>query len=274
MVDLSKKYMKGSDAVWNAEDLKIKTKIEPDMSVAKYVGGLTKVEKDFGTFNAGPLPVPNLAHIVLGLESISHKYPDFVTACVLNILMGGGGSFSAGGPGKGMYSRLYTNVLNQLHWAYNATAYNSSYADSGMFCIYASSPPNHLKNLVLVCLRELAGMVGKITETELSRSKTQLHSMLLMNLEARPIVFEDIGRQILANGYYKTPDEYIEEILKVGAEDIDRLGSRLLATNLSVSALGNLHQLQSLEEITSTLQEMTKGSVKRGGGGGRFNLFK
>lgn len=27
---------------------------------------------------------------------------------VLNTLLGGGGSFSAGGPGKGMYSRLYT----------------------------------------------------------------------------------------------------------------------------------------------------------------------
>jgi len=57
--------------------------------------------------------VPNLAHVVLGLESVSHKDPDFVNACVLNILMGGGGSFSAGGPGKGMYSRLYTRILNQ-----------------------------------------------------------------------------------------------------------------------------------------------------------------
>ena len=30
--------------------------------------------------------------------------------CVLNTLMGGGGSFSAGGPGKGMYTRLYLQV--------------------------------------------------------------------------------------------------------------------------------------------------------------------
>jgi hypothetical protein len=29
-------------------------------------------------------------------------------------MMGGGGSFSAGGPGKGMFSRLYLNVLNRL----------------------------------------------------------------------------------------------------------------------------------------------------------------
>ena len=51
------------------------------------------------------------------------------------MLMGGGGSFSAGGPGKGMYTRLYTNVLNQYHWMYSAAAYNHAYADSGVFCI-------------------------------------------------------------------------------------------------------------------------------------------
>lgn len=50
---------------------------------------------------------------MLGLEGCSHQDPDFIAACVLNIMMGGGGSFSAGGPGKGMYTRLYTNVLNR-----------------------------------------------------------------------------------------------------------------------------------------------------------------
>jgi len=58
--------------------------------------------------------MPELAHVVLGLESCSHKDDDFIAFCVLNMLMGGGGSFSAGGPGKGMYTRLYTNVLNRL----------------------------------------------------------------------------------------------------------------------------------------------------------------
>ena len=35
-----------------------------------------------------------------------------------------------------------------------------------------------------------------------------------MNLETRPIVFEDIGRQVLANNQYRTPDEYISLIGK------------------------------------------------------------
>ena len=57
--------------------------------------------------------MPELAHVCIALESSSHQDDDFVAYCVLNTLMGGGGSFSAGGPGKGMYTRLYTNVLNR-----------------------------------------------------------------------------------------------------------------------------------------------------------------
>lgn len=85
-----------------------------DQSVAQYTGGLIQVEKDLSDVSLGPTPMPELAHFVLGVESCSHQHDDFIAVCVLSMLMGGGGSFSAGGPGKGMYTRLYTNVLNRL----------------------------------------------------------------------------------------------------------------------------------------------------------------
>ncbi len=36
--------------------------------------------------------------------------------------------------------------------------------------------------------------------------------MLLMNLESRPVVFEDVGRQVLANGNRKRPQYFYDEI--------------------------------------------------------------
>ena len=113
-----------------------------------------------------------------GLESVGHQHPDFIPFCVLNMMMGGGGSFSAGGPGKGMYTRLYTRVLNkvlgvslflilsyscetlralffQYHWMYSATAYNHAYNDSGIFCIHASSHPQSLVELTQVRLSKV-----------------------------------------------------------------------------------------------------------------------
>ena len=87
-------------------------------------------------YSHGPSPMPNLIHasigelythintqsctctqvsfLLLGLEACGHSDEDsLVKFCVMNSMLGGGGSFSAGGPGKGMYTRLYTNVLNR-----------------------------------------------------------------------------------------------------------------------------------------------------------------
>ncbi|UYV73113.1 PMPCA [Cordylochernes scorpioides] len=200
---------------------------QPDTQAALYTGGLMTLQKDLSHVSPGPTAaIPELAHLVVGLESSSHQDPDFIAFCTLNMLMGGGGSFSAGGPGKGMYSRLYTNVLNRYHWMYNATAYNHTYNDSGILCIHASSSPNQvfgsnplniamfvqLTNLARVVIREIVNMAGPVKESELNRAKAQLQSMLLMNLEARPIMFEDIGRQVLATGHRKSPSHFLHAI--------------------------------------------------------------
>jgi len=43
LVDLTKRYLKAAEAVWNVEELKDKTIIKPDTTVAKYRGGFNKV---------------------------------------------------------------------------------------------------------------------------------------------------------------------------------------------------------------------------------------
>ena len=127
-----------------------------------------------------------------------------------------------------MYTRLYTHVLNRHHWMYSATAFNHAYNDTGLFCISASAPPeqltettqvtifrkalpslnnksglyNHIKfhdSLLQVILKEFARLTSKhdIHSEELERAKKQLQSMLLMNLESRPVIFEDVARQVM-----------------------------------------------------------------------------
>lgn len=54
-----------------------------------------------------------------------------VVMTVLTFLLGGGSSFSSGGPGKGMHSRLYTRVLNQHHWVHSCSAFSSTFNSSG-----------------------------------------------------------------------------------------------------------------------------------------------
>ncbi|KAJ1370800.1 hypothetical protein KIN20_032603 [Parelaphostrongylus tenuis] len=75
--------------------------------------------------------------------------PDLIAFCT-PMQLGGESSFSSGGPGKGMYSRLYTEVMNRCHWIYGATSYNHSYADAGLFCVHASSDPERINDVLTV----------------------------------------------------------------------------------------------------------------------------
>ncbi|KAK0172268.1 hypothetical protein PV328_005607 [Microctonus aethiopoides] len=255
LVNSVQKYFVDEQPIWEEDsslNLINKGANMVDESVAQYTGGLLVEECSVPVY-AGPSGLPELSHIVVGLEGCSHQDPDFITMCVLNMMMGGGGSFSAGGPGKGMYTRLYTNVLNRYHWLYSATAYNHAYADSGLFCIHASSTPTHVKEMVEIIVKELVMMSGNMTDHELERAKKQLQSMLLMNLEQRPVVFEDIGRQVLATGVRKRPEYFINEIEKITKDDIQRVARRLLKSSPSVAARGEVRHIPPLVDIQAGL---------------------
>uniref|UniRef100_A0A803VRK0 Mitochondrial-processing peptidase subunit alpha n=2 Tax=Ficedula albicollis TaxID=59894 RepID=A0A803VRK0_FICAL len=218
LVECARKYLLGVEPVWGSGQGRA-----VDRSVAQYTGGIIKVEKDMSDVSLGPTPIPELTHIMIGLESCSFLEDDFIPFAVLNMMMGGGGSFSAGGPGKGMFTRLYLNVLNRHHWMYNATSYHHSYEDTGLLCIHASADPKQVREMVEIITREFILMAGAVGEVELERAKTQLKSMLMMNLESRPVIFEDVGRQVLATNTRKLPHELCALISQVKPTDIKRV---------------------------------------------------
>ena len=204
-----------------------------------------------------------MTHLVVGLESPAFlEEKDFVASCVINTLMGGGGSFSAGGPGKGMYSRLYLNVLNRRHFMFSATAYNQSYMDTGVFYIHASAPPQYLGEMCDVIGQELIKMSGPLDREELNRAKTQLQSMLFMNLEQRPVLFEDVARQVLSRGKREQAQYYFDRIEAITEADIQRVARRMLDSPPAVATLGRLGgRVQPYDKIRKILGD--RNSFKR-----------
>lgn len=261
LVELAKKYFVDNEPIWESDPTIVSE--EPqiiDRPKAMYNGGLTTVQADLSNVSLGPTPLPNLVHFQLGFEVCSHlDLDEFVIVCVMNMLMGGGGSFSAGGPGKGMFTRLFTHVLNRYHWVNSCAAHNLSYEDTGLFFIQSSSDPARLKDLVDVVIHEFRSLVhGPMYQEELARAKKQLISMLWLNLEMRPIVFEDIARQVLSTGFRRQPKQLIEKIESVSEEDIKRIASKMLTTNPSVACLGDLRNMPSFDYIKSSLTREIK----------------
>lgn len=174
-----------------------------------------------------PLQIP-LTHIHIAFEALPISSPDIYALATLQTLLGGGGSFSAGGPGKGMYSRLYTNVLNQHGWVESCAAFNHSYTDSGLFGIAASCSPYYAHHMVDVICRELQSLTldsgfSALQPGEVSRAKNQLRSSLLMNLESRLVELEDLGRQVQVHGKKIGVKEMCAQIDALTVEDLRRV---------------------------------------------------
>ena len=66
-----------------------------------YVGSEVRVKSDDAGFT----------HVAIAFNAGGWKDAQLLPLCVLHQLLGGGGSFSAGGPGKGMYSQLYVCLV-------------------------------------------------------------------------------------------------------------------------------------------------------------------
>ncbi|KAF1795682.1 Peptidase M16, N-terminal [Phytophthora cactorum] len=179
-------------------------------------------------YTGGLYPLPNseseFSYAALAFPTGGWHDEDLVPICVLHTLLGGGDSFSAGGPGKGMYSRLYTSVLNRFYWVESAFAFSSIHADVGLLGIYGACIPSHTSNLVaLLCNQMLSVANRPVDAIELARAKNQLKSSVLMNLESRMILYEDIGRQLLTYGERETPESVCAKIDQVTAADIQRV---------------------------------------------------
>ena len=129
---------------------------------------------------------------------------------------------------------------------------------------------------------------------EFNRAKSQLKSMLMMNLESRPVIFEDLARQVLAQGHREEPEKYIQKINQVTPQDIQRVAEKMLrfvisrkkksnsiffkliSRNIfsrskpSVAAIGTLDELPDFHDIELGLLDKNGKMPKRQ----RFSLFR
>jgi mitochondrial-processing peptidase subunit alpha len=177
--------------------------------------------------------------VSLAFELDGWHSEDLVPTCVLQTLLGGGNSFSAGGPGKGMYSRLYRQVLNRYQWAESAEAFTSIHAESGLWGIGGSSKPKHSRDVLHVLADHIAKLsLDLVTDEELDRARNMLKCNVLTQLESRLVLFEDMGRQVLTYGHREDMDTTCRKIDSVTKEELRDLVRKALRKPPTVAAVG------------------------------------
>ncbi|KAJ6520134.1 Metalloenzyme, LuxS/M16 peptidase-like protein [Mycena sanguinolenta] len=194
-------------------------------SLRSYTGGHRFIHDPSTEFN----------HLYIGFEGCGIGNDDIYALATIQVLLGGGGSFSAGGPGKGMYSRLYTHVLNHYPQVDHCASFHHIYTDSSLFGLFASFVPyskgrnaGNTPNQILPHLVYQLSLLlyTPIPAAELDRAKNQLKSALMMALESRAVEVEDLGRQILVHNRQISIHEMTEKIDQLKPADIKKIAEK------------------------------------------------
>lgn len=217
--------------------------VRPEEPKSVYVGGEYRRQAD-----------SSITHLALAFEVPGgwHKENDAMAVTVLQMLMGGGGSFSAGGPGKGMYSRLYRNVLNEFQQIQSFSAFNSIYNNTGIFGIHATTGSDFVSKAIDIAAEELlaAATPGKVEQVELDRAKQATKAAVLMNLESRMVASEDIGRQILTYGERKPIEHFLKAVDEITLKDIAALTEKIISSPLTLASFGDVVHVPGYESVS------------------------
>ena len=197
----------------------------------QYLGGSTYYE-------GAEEPFVNSAIAFKGLPATASTI-DTIAYATLQMLLGGGNAFSAGGPGKGMYSRLYQRVLNRNHWVESCRVFSHSYATCGLFGIHASCPPSHARDLARVVIAQIRDAAeGPMGTEEVERARNQVKSAVLMGLESRIAQVEQIAEQVALGQEYLSPAQICERVDAVKASDLRNAAIQMLNSRPTVVAYG------------------------------------
>lgn len=216
----------------------------PKPEKSRYIG------RDFRVHDGDP---QNNTHLLIAFESESWNSDDYVPMNVLQMLMGGGSSFSAGGPGKGMHSNLYLNVLNKHHFVQSCDSLIMPHSDTGLFGVHAVADNKHAKDLCAVVVKELKDMAdpSRLDDEAFARAKKRFRTQLFMNLESRAIVFDDMGRQVLGYGKVHSAEEWAAKIDAVTKDDLIRVATKMLKTSPTIVVRGDNSQVPYHPELAA-----------------------
>jgi len=207
-----------------------------------------KVAKTFKTINTGTYKKkkkvienqksPNIkifykdsdqTHIVLGVRSFDVHDKRNRTMRVMRSVLSGG-----------MSARLFQKMREELGICYYVYASQDSFTNHGNFSISAGVDQNRLDIAISAIIEEMRKLVlEKVTEDELQKIKEGMIGRLNLNLESSDDISKFYLDQNAMRTPLQTPQQIIEDIEKVTADEIQELAREIFVDkNLNLAIVG------------------------------------
>lgn len=210
---------------------------------SEYIGG------EYRTWTESPQ-----TNISLAFESVPWSSPDVPAFYVMNTLIGSATAFSSGGPGKGMYCRAITNMMQKNDFVDSASCINSHFTDSGLFGMTIEGPGSHSQELMSVLLEEMNRLKEPIPDQELARAKNILKMNVLMSMERQTERLEEIARNFMTFGNL-TFNQYCDRIDAVTSDQINAAATKVLGGKPTMLVTGGaINLVPTVTDVQRQLQ--------------------
>lgn len=158
------------------------------------------------------------AHLCLGLPALPRDHPDQWALELLGAVLGDGSS-----------SRLFLSVREEAGLAYDVHTFQLEYQDAGVLGVYAGVDPDDQEQALSAILTELARVRDeRVPAAELEKARAYVSGRLELRLEDTRHMCSWLGSQEALHERVLTPDEALDAIAGVTAEQVQDVAGRLI----------------------------------------------
>lgn len=185
------------------------------------------------------------AHLVLGVRSFDVRSEHDPVLTLLSVLLG-----------KGMSSRLFQKLREEMGVGYYIHANQDAYTDHGIFAISAGVDTKRIDEVVETIIAECKKIITEpISDEELKKVKDYISGSLLLGLETSDARAEYVASSSILKGKAESPEEEIEKIQKVTVQQIkDVAGKIFVDERLNLAIIGPYKDKERFEKILTFKQ--------------------
>ena len=180
------------------------------------------------------------AHICMGVPSYPLEHPDRYALQLVGTVLG-----------TGMSSRLFTEVRERRGLAYYVFATNHSYTDAGTLYSQAGVDINRIEDAIETIARELKKIAAEpVPAEELEKAKNVSKGRFVLQTESpHGMIMFGLRREVL-EGRAPEPEEILQEIDAVSAEDVQRVAADVIGRNgLNLALIGPFDDAERFEKL-------------------------
>ncbi|XP_036794834.1 cytochrome b-c1 complex subunit 2, mitochondrial [Oncorhynchus mykiss] len=201
-------------------------------------------------YRGGELRVQNgagLVHSLIASEGGVTGSAEANAFSVLQRVLGAGPHVKRG---SNVTSKLSQGIANATTQPFDATAFNATYADSGLFGVYSIAQADSAGEVIKAAIAQVTGVAkGGVSEDDVTRAKKQLKAEYLMSMESSEGLLEEMGAQALSSGAYHSPETVTQSIDSVSHADVVNAARKFVDGKKSMAASGHLANTPFVDEL-------------------------